>query len=354
MIEHSRAGAEHPLALLDHGGKTEEHRVCSTVLSFVGAGKRGREVRNHFSGPPFGWPRDARRRRPHLPLRRRAPAGHLERRNAATAPARSGEGAERRFPGRERDRRYPATPEAAQALSDRGGRLQAERGVGGRGPAAEPPSRSGAECRRRAAAPRTPRHPPPVGARSDGRQRAAPGRSRPARRACRQLRRMDRSGQARRRAQARVRAPAAPRPTCRGPGGAGRSGAADRGDRRGSPSSRPVGPGARPLLEADGRAARRAGAGARALPRGLRKGAAAPGGRRELAVHSRGGPERNTGPLAPREGVQGGDRHGAGGAGVPSTASPSTTGGRAPRPSLRCLPRPGRRRIDSSSRRSVT
>ena len=59
VIEHSRAGAEHPLALLDHGGKTEEHRVCSTVLSFVGAGKRGREVRNHFSGPPYGWPRDA-------------------------------------------------------------------------------------------------------------------------------------------------------------------------------------------------------------------------------------------------------------------------------------------------------
>ncbi len=59
VIERSRAGAEHPLEALNYDGKTEEHRVCFAVLSFIGAGKRGREVRNHFSGPPYGWPRDA-------------------------------------------------------------------------------------------------------------------------------------------------------------------------------------------------------------------------------------------------------------------------------------------------------
>lgn len=58
-IERARAGAEHPLEVLDFDGKTEEHPVCSAVLSFVGSGKKGREVRSHFSGPPFGWPRDA-------------------------------------------------------------------------------------------------------------------------------------------------------------------------------------------------------------------------------------------------------------------------------------------------------
>ena len=59
VIERARAGAEHPLAVLDYSGKTEEHPVCAAVLSFVGAGKRGRDVRSHFSDPPYGWPRDA-------------------------------------------------------------------------------------------------------------------------------------------------------------------------------------------------------------------------------------------------------------------------------------------------------
>ncbi len=59
VIERARAGADHPLEVLDYGGKTEEHPVCATVLTFVGAGKRGRDVRSHFSDPPYGWPRDA-------------------------------------------------------------------------------------------------------------------------------------------------------------------------------------------------------------------------------------------------------------------------------------------------------
>ena len=59
VIERARAGAEHPLEVLDYSGKTEEHPVCAAVLAFVGAGKRGRDVRSHFSDPPFGWPRDA-------------------------------------------------------------------------------------------------------------------------------------------------------------------------------------------------------------------------------------------------------------------------------------------------------
>ncbi len=59
VIERARGGAEHPLEVLDFASKTEEHPVCSSVLSFVGSGRKGREVRSHFSGPPFGWPRDA-------------------------------------------------------------------------------------------------------------------------------------------------------------------------------------------------------------------------------------------------------------------------------------------------------
>ena len=59
VIERARAGADHPLEVLDYSSKTEEHPVCATVLTFVGAGKRGRDVRSHFSDPPYGWPRDA-------------------------------------------------------------------------------------------------------------------------------------------------------------------------------------------------------------------------------------------------------------------------------------------------------
>ena len=59
VIQRARNGAEHPLEGLAYNGKTEEHPVCSTVLSLVGSGKKGKEVRSYFSGPPYGWPRDA-------------------------------------------------------------------------------------------------------------------------------------------------------------------------------------------------------------------------------------------------------------------------------------------------------
>lgn len=59
VIERARKGDEHPLEALDYSGKTEDHPVCSAVLSFVGSGKKGKDIRAHFSAPPYGWPRDA-------------------------------------------------------------------------------------------------------------------------------------------------------------------------------------------------------------------------------------------------------------------------------------------------------
>ncbi|MYA79924.1 MAG: hypothetical protein F4X39_05285 [Acidobacteriia bacterium] len=59
VIERARKGDEHPLEALEYSGKSEDHPVLSKVLSFVGSGKKGREVRIHFSDPPHGWPRDA-------------------------------------------------------------------------------------------------------------------------------------------------------------------------------------------------------------------------------------------------------------------------------------------------------
>ena len=59
VIERARKGDDHPLEPLDYRGKTEDHPVCSAVLSFVGSGKKGKDVRAHFSDPPYGWSRDA-------------------------------------------------------------------------------------------------------------------------------------------------------------------------------------------------------------------------------------------------------------------------------------------------------
>ena len=59
MIERARRGTEHPLEVLGYSGKTEEHPVFSAVLSFVGSGKKGKDVRAYYSDPPYGWPRDA-------------------------------------------------------------------------------------------------------------------------------------------------------------------------------------------------------------------------------------------------------------------------------------------------------
>ncbi len=59
VIERARRGDEHPLEAVEFSGKTDEHPVGAAVLLFVGSGKKGRDVRAHFSAPPYGWPRDA-------------------------------------------------------------------------------------------------------------------------------------------------------------------------------------------------------------------------------------------------------------------------------------------------------
>ena len=59
VIQQARGGAENPLEAVDFKDKTEKHSVCSAILSFVGAGKKGKEIRSHFADSPYGWPRDA-------------------------------------------------------------------------------------------------------------------------------------------------------------------------------------------------------------------------------------------------------------------------------------------------------
>lgn len=59
VIKRARDGAEHPFQPTGHTDATEKHPVCQQVLSSIGAGKIGGDVRRELEGSPFGWPRDA-------------------------------------------------------------------------------------------------------------------------------------------------------------------------------------------------------------------------------------------------------------------------------------------------------
>jgi len=59
VIKRARDGADHPFQPTGHSDPTEKHAVCQQVLTEIGAGKSGSDVRKALSGSPFGWPRDA-------------------------------------------------------------------------------------------------------------------------------------------------------------------------------------------------------------------------------------------------------------------------------------------------------
>jgi hypothetical protein len=58
-LKRAREGNDQPLQPVGHGGPTEQHPVCQQVLSMIGAGKEGAEIRKTLAASPFGWPRDA-------------------------------------------------------------------------------------------------------------------------------------------------------------------------------------------------------------------------------------------------------------------------------------------------------
>lgn len=59
VIKRARDGADHPFQPTGHTDATEKHLVCQQVITTIGAGKSGSDVRKALSGTPFGWPRDA-------------------------------------------------------------------------------------------------------------------------------------------------------------------------------------------------------------------------------------------------------------------------------------------------------
>ena len=59
VIKRARDGADHPFQPTGHTDATEKHAVCQQVITTIGAGKSGSDVRRTLGGTPFGWPRDA-------------------------------------------------------------------------------------------------------------------------------------------------------------------------------------------------------------------------------------------------------------------------------------------------------
>jgi hypothetical protein len=59
VVTRARAGDVGTLSQVGYPGDVTKHPVCRRVLDFIGAGKKGKEVQEHFRSAPFGWPKDA-------------------------------------------------------------------------------------------------------------------------------------------------------------------------------------------------------------------------------------------------------------------------------------------------------
>jgi hypothetical protein len=59
VFDEARKGNLESLKAVGHTQETDKHPVCQKLLSYIGPGKKGAEIRDNFESPPFGWPRDA-------------------------------------------------------------------------------------------------------------------------------------------------------------------------------------------------------------------------------------------------------------------------------------------------------
>ncbi len=59
VVSRARSGDVGALSQVAYPGDVTKHPVCRRVLELVGAGKKGKDIREHFKSAPFGWPQDA-------------------------------------------------------------------------------------------------------------------------------------------------------------------------------------------------------------------------------------------------------------------------------------------------------
>ena len=58
VLDEARKGNAEAMRAIGHLQEPKSHAVCQKILSFLGAGKKGAEIRDNFESPPYGWPRD--------------------------------------------------------------------------------------------------------------------------------------------------------------------------------------------------------------------------------------------------------------------------------------------------------
>ncbi len=59
VFERAKGGATDALSLIGYRGEVPDNPVCKEILSFIGSGKKGTDIRTHFQDSPYGWPQDA-------------------------------------------------------------------------------------------------------------------------------------------------------------------------------------------------------------------------------------------------------------------------------------------------------
>ncbi len=59
VVSRARGGDVGALSQVGYPGNPTQHPVCRRVLDFIGAGKKGKDLREHFKGELYGWPQDA-------------------------------------------------------------------------------------------------------------------------------------------------------------------------------------------------------------------------------------------------------------------------------------------------------
>ena len=59
VVNRAKSGDVGALAQIGYRGESSQHPVCRQVLDLVGAGKKGKDIRDYFKAAPFGWPQDA-------------------------------------------------------------------------------------------------------------------------------------------------------------------------------------------------------------------------------------------------------------------------------------------------------
>ena len=59
VVKAAQAGQTEALKNVGHNGPPETNPVCQAIRARLGAGRKGKELRDEFEGPPYGWPQDA-------------------------------------------------------------------------------------------------------------------------------------------------------------------------------------------------------------------------------------------------------------------------------------------------------